>query len=561
MAYTPVAKEEIWRIADLISSGTPIPLEALEGMVATLQDHRIELFARPSKRPGDSPLVFINADGSEREEWFRGASPKQIEFQTKFFDRKGKERTAPTYYCIAGGNRAAKSIACWAMCFCLDIRDYAKDGDVFWAIAPTEKKLIDDVQEWIWQYLPRYMFGDRIFNKENGFGANKTLELKLPGRNGTCKLLFKTEEQMVTNPGVFEASSVNGIAWTEARYEPLVTALRSRVLDKRGYILVDYLPCEGWMQNRFELNPNVFHMTFGMLDNQHNLPPGEVQKFIVDNAHDPDTVALRVYGKPRAMMGVVIGSFDRVKHWIPKFKIPDWWPLYLAGDWGYDHPHAFALAAVAPNEDIFIIDEQYQNKMFVEDVVIALWNMIGRYRPLKHDGFASPTAMFAKIRKILNTKRVNIGDDRNVMYADPDNSLIDYVRNQIVGDGFSVKGALATSCAIDNQVFQERGEGRGMTLAREFMEMGFPVKKAIKGEIEWSVEQLRRRFHDGKMFLFDNCPNLRRDLSSWKYKRGNEGQVVGSKDRYEEQYKDGADAVRYLVQMKPTHHASMDDAA
>ena len=501
----------------------------------------IERYERPSKRSYIEPAVAIDANGDEQAVWYRGSSPKHLEFQRVFLSRIGRELRSPTIYAIAGGNRTGKSVCVWAMCFCKFIRDYAKDGDVFWAIAPTVDKMRQDVHEWIWEYIPKSMFIDRTYTKELGFGLNPTVELRLPGKRGSCKLVFKTEEQGLAH---FEATAVRGVAWTEARNESLLTSILMRVTDKSGFILIDYLPCEGWHQERLINDPSVHHLILGMQDNAHNLPPGTIARKIQELGHDADAIDLRVYGKPRAMMGVVIKSFKRDKHVIKPFIIPRSWPLFMAGDWGFKHVHSFPLCAVAPNNDIFVIDEEYRAGMSVEETVKALWSMVGRYRPMSHGQFQNADAMFNEMRKQLNLRRVDRRDDYHEWFDEPDHYLVEHCREQW-------GNALASSVMIDNQVFQEHGENAGMTLAMQFMEIGMPILPAVKGEMEWSIEKLRRRFFDDKMFIFDRCPYLIRDLSSWKFKEDDEGKATGSKDKYAEQFKDGCDSLRYLLQLNP----------
>lgn len=476
---------------------------------------RIEFYKKPSKRAGVEPLA-----PQGRIQWANGSHPKQIEFQTKFLERLKLPHLHETVYSAWGANRSGKTVATWILCFCKFIRDHAEDGDLFWLIAPTIEKSKQGPHKWLWDGLPHDMFPpDRQYNEQRGFGDNHILELKLPGKRGRCTLVFKTEDQDISQ---YESDKVKGICWTEATREMILRPCLMRCSDKSGFILIDYLPTHAWHKERLQDNPDYYSMHFCMNDNAHNLPPGTLEKKRKELTKEE--YQLSVEGKNRSGFGAVYKQFIAVHepegHLCRPFKIPDYWPIYICADWGYRNPHAFCFCAIAPNETLYVFDEQYDSQMTIPQVADRVAEMLLSHRPTENShGFGLITDLHARKKWIQKT--------------------------------------LATPVIIDPATFATRQEGTG-SIANDFEDCGIPMQKGaythLLGEAAM-VDRVRRRFENNKLIFFDTCKYTIRDHSSWRYKQKKDWSP-DEKDRFQNENNHACDAIRYLVCFGPTHYRS-----
>ncbi len=82
--------------------------------------------------------------------------------------------------------------------------------------------------------------------------------------------------------------------------------------------------------------------------------------------------------------GVVYEGWDRAKHVIDRFRIPEDWPRYLVIDFGFTHPFVAAWYARDPDGRLYRYREIYHTKRLVEDhAKIILSEQKGEPRPVK----------------------------------------------------------------------------------------------------------------------------------------------------------------------------------
>src|SRR5687767_11374153 len=62
------------------------------------------------------------------------ASPKQRDFQRRFFNRADDDGRLLDIFVAMGANRSGKTVVGGGLCFCKYVRDKARDGDLFWCI-------------------------------------------------------------------------------------------------------------------------------------------------------------------------------------------------------------------------------------------------------------------------------------------------------------------------------------------------------------------------------------------------------------------------------------------
>lgn len=357
-----LAKEDVWELADAAKSEA-----ARESWSASdwldaerlLDDHKIELFERPSAQPG----VYGNP----------GASPKQLQIQQTFFARKHRVIAA------SGGNQSGKTQAIGGMCFCKWIRDKAQDGDVYWVIAQTHETMRDIPQKTLWNFLPRSMFPEGLaYSPKLGFGMISTLHLTLPDNRGKCEVWFRTEESDLL---VFESARANGVWWTECSRESVFDALQPRLAARGGFLLMDYVPRESWHRMRIQTgaNPYITHTRFAMFDNAHNLPEGEIE--YQRAAMTPEEAAVRIDGKDGAAFGVVIKEFsanpyDQGGHVVPNRLIPADWPAWVYIDVG--KYTAALLLTIGEDGNKYVADEVYTLGLNVSENAKLIIEMLQR---------------------------------------------------------------------------------------------------------------------------------------------------------------------------------------
>lgn len=209
-------------------------------------------------------------------------------------------------------------------------------------------------------------------------------------------------------------------------------------------------------------------------------------------------------GRPAAAEGVVFIEFDQDRHVVPAFDIPRDWPLTLGEDPGYDHPTAIAIAAVAPNGRKYIIAEYVRRQTTVEQD--AKWIS---------DFEASSQAIIRK----------KLGDPHYMFHKTKHNSGVP-VSEQMKGFGHHFQHAPAASNGAE-----------------------------LSAQVEMMRTLLTTDLPDGRpeMVVFDTCPMINNAYQSWSYKRNSKGEMTGSEDSYEEEYKDEMDCVRMIVADNPQY--------
>lgn len=476
---------------------------------------QIEFYEKPSLLPGVEP---DDPDGVIQ--WKMGSHPKQIEFAKKFFERMDRPHLHETVYSAWGANRSGKTVATWNLCFCKYVRDHAKNGALFWLIAPTIEKSKQGPHKWLWECLPHDMFPkERNYVEQKGFGDNHILELTLPNKRGRCTIVFKTEDQDLT---LYESDKVDGVCWTEATREALMRPCLLRCSDKSGFMLIDYLPTHAWHKERLQLNPDYYSMHFCMRDNSHNLPTGTLAK--KKKELKPEEYLLSVEGKNRSGFGAVYPQFiteiEPEGSLCKTFKIPDYWPIYLCADWGFRNPHAFIFCTVAPNEVTYVFDEQYDSEMTVPQVTKRVIEILWSHRP---GTWKSPP----------------IEPQDRLRWANE---------------------TLHAPCIIDPSAFQRKAGGE-VSIASDFIESGLPMQKGayshLLGEAAM-VDTVRRKFENKTLVTFESCKSTIRDHSAWRYKQ-NKDWEPDSKDRFEDKYNHACDAIKYLVCYNPTHNKAKSE--
>lgn len=297
------------------------------------------------------------------------AGAKQILFQDAFFKRRHPVTGLRCDIFVAmGGNRSGKTVTAGCMCFAKYLRDKAKNGDAFWCVAPNLEKSIGAAggqQRELWNALPRWMFGNQVWDPKIGFSHSKVV---LPTRDGgQCVVEFRTAKQ---EPSTFEAGKLTGV-WADERLpESIYNRLLARIIDRSGFILYSDIPEQFWHTQRLkEAAPEagIFYQHFTMYDNAANLPPGEIE--LTWSRMTEDDRKLRIKGESIVMEGIVFKEYiDKLKpdgHLCRPFPIPAHWPKWRLIDYGASAPTAGLWTAIAPNENAYVYREHYERNLSV----------------------------------------------------------------------------------------------------------------------------------------------------------------------------------------------------
>ena len=463
----------------------------------TIQAHQIERYSALSKRPG--------VPG------YRGASPKQLKMRDAF--RSGRYRVIAA----SGANQSSKTVAIGGLCLCEHLRDRAGDGDVYWVIAQTNETVRDIPAKTIWEFLPRAMFPAGVtYHPRLGFGQIQTMELVLPDGRGKCEVWFKSEEMAI---GRFESARLHGVWWSECRRERLFDVLQPRLAAHQGFLLMDFVPLEGWHIYRVKVpaetgDPDVYHVRFAMMDNAHNLPEGEID--YQRRRMTAEQAAIRIDGKDGAVFGAIYPQFDLERHIVAPFPIPPDAPRWRTYDYGFRNPATCLWAAVLPvNFEVpDLAGEVWGGVQLKHEVLVV-------YREYFQAGQTVPQQA-AQIKQLSDKETY----ERSVI-ADP---------------------------SIFN-VTQVGWPGPPRSIADLFGEEGLPMIPGVRASAvdETSmVNRVRLWFEADKVWFFKTCGNAIREHQVWKYRENTEGQVPG-KEPFEDRDNHTCDALKELIAEEPIH--------
>ena len=522
-----LSMQAIWTLQDFVRSESlesiikgpacdkrDAAIQATRDAAQVFSNHQIELFLRPAVQPG--------VDGGGR-----GAGPKQLALRDAFFERGVIKdgRAGLKYRVLAanGANQSGKTESLGAD-VCEYIRDYARHGDAYWVISRTSQTMRDIPQKTLWRFLPREMFNGMRYTPKTGFGNHQTLLLTLPDRRGTCEIWFWTEEMELI---VIESARLNGVWWSECKREALFGPLQPRLASKGGWLAMDYVPREGWHRSRIRIpaetgDPDIFHKRYCMIDNQHNLGPGEVER--QRRRMTPDEAAVRIDGEEGGGYGAVYPQFLATKHVIEPFKVPREWPRWRYLDWGNRHATAIGWATIAPRGFRFEGDEEGRENLWrktfndAEDL-----ERIIVYREHYQNGLS----VGKHCERVIARSIYENGDAEEYIcpiICDPSIYNINQANMRNVAWFFEDGGLRCQRGPRVNQIGEH----------------------AI-------VEQVRMTFENSRLYFFDTCENHIREHQSWKYKEKKDGEVAGN-EPFEDKDNDTCDGVKMFIATNPVFH-------
>jgi hypothetical protein len=397
------------------------------------------------------------------------ASPKQIQFQANFFNRADPDGRRCDIFVAMGGNRSGKSIVCGRLCFAKYLRDHARNGDWFWCVGQTLDRSINGQQKELWEALPRWMFGGTTWNPKIGFGMHRKIQLPTQD-GGRCLIEFRSGDQ---DASTFEQAKLSGVWCDERLPEAIYDRLLPRIIDKDGWILYSDIPEQWWQYERLaNAKPEacVHYQHFRMLDNEHNLPDGAINK--VSARMTEDERQQRIHGEFVVMEGIVYGKeYNDAIHAIDPFAIPEDWPKWRLIDYGGSAPTACLWVALAPNERCYVYREYYMANLSVA---------------------ANAGAIIA------------------------------------MSEGETYRETLMDPHAVDPPPIYY---GAARTISQQYADAGIPSTGwpfvNVMGEHSM-VQRVKKRLETNMLKVFKTCINHRREFRSWKYKVDKDGKPLAA---------------------------------
>lgn len=416
----------------------------------------------------------------------------------------------PNNYIAAGvvNHNSGKSVcAGWCM-LGKYLRDYAKKGDIFWIVSPSEKKSWEVPQKELWEALPRSMFGDETYSADGGFGGrNSTIILEPEGRRLVVR--WKTASQYDSDAAHFESEKVTGIWIDETVQHGLFTRCLARLVDTRGWVIVSTIPEDPWTDDVFgenddetELNyilkrPQSYAVSIRMTTYDNATLGAEGIKEFASGLSE-DEKHMRLFGRSLHKTGLVFPEFHKLYkpdgHLVKPFKIPASWPRFRGMDVGRDHPTTVAWVVVAPNENLYVYREYVARHTTIETDAQRILDMG------EGEIYLSPVLIDPSAYNITKANPLSVG----LQYAQC---------------GLQCRPAVRTS---DHPSGGEYG----------------------------LIQRMKRRFENNSLFIFDTCPYLINELRNWRYKRDKENQPLDS-GAFEGRGNDMIDSLKYVIAANP----------
>lgn len=427
-----------------------------------------------------------SADGS------RSPLPKQNQFMKAALDEKG-----PSYILYSGGVGSGKTLI---GCVTVLTMAFLHSGDyLVCRLFNPELKLT--TYKTFLEICPKELIAEHRV-------ADQIIKIKsLDG--GISNVIFRGLEEPDKHRSlnlcaayIDEASQVS---------EEAFTLLQSRLRGKHYRKILGTTNPNGhswlyryWIKKDFA-NANAKKQFFSVhaasTENLH-LPEGYVQNML--DLWSEERIKREVMGSWDAFQGQIYTEFERAKHVVKPFKIPDEWTRFVGLDHGYRNPTAAIYCAMDYDGRIYVYREFYQSEWIIEEIVK------GR-RDTNQPGLIELTAK-EKIEGIW----------------------------------------------IDPSTKANRGKDSDFTTYLEYLPKDWalvPANNEVANGID-RVKQLLKpheRTGEPRLLFFDTCTNLIEQMSQYKYEELTPGQEMGKNIKESPVKKDdhAVDALRYAIMSRP----------
>lgn len=422
----------------------------------------------------------------------RGPLPKQQQFMNAAFDQKG-----PPYVLYSGGMGSGKTligvITVLTMAF-MEAGDYLICRLFNPELKLTTYKAFLDICPK--ELIVEHRIADQI--------------VRLKTRNGgISNIIFRGMEE----PEKHKSLTLNAAYIDEASQvsEEAFTLLQSRIRGRAFRKILCTTNPNGhswiyryWIKKDFAneaAKKRFFSVHAPSTENIH-LPDGYVQSML--DSWSEERVKRDVMGSWDSFAGQVYGEFERAKHVIKPFAIPDEWTKFVGLDHGYRNPTAAIWCAMDYDGNVYAYREFYQSEWIIEEII----------KGRKDTGQPGLLKMAGKEK---------------------------------------LEGVW-----IDPSTKADRGKESDFTTYLDYLPKEWsliPANNSVANGIDRVKQLLKPDLRTGnpRLFIFDTCENLIEQISSYRYEELTPGQEVNKNIKESPVKKDdhAVDALRYAIMSRP----------
>lgn len=449
-----------------------------------------------------SKQINLNNCFPEGNAGTRGPLPKQQRFMSAAFDEKG-----PAYILYSGGVGSGKTLI---GCVTILTMAFLHSGDyLICRLFNPELKLT--TYKTFLEICPKDLI---VENRV----ADQIVKIQSVD-GGVSNVIFRGLEE----PDKHRSLNLNAAYIDEASQvsEEAFTLLQSRLRGKHYRKILCTTNPNGhswlyryWIKKDFG-NENAKRQFFSVhapsTENLH-LPQGYVQNML--DSWSEERIKREVMGSWDAFQGQVYTEFERSKHVIKPFVIPDEWTRFIGLDHGYRNPACALWCAMDYDGNTYVYREFYKSEWIIEEIV----------RGCKD---TSEKGLIA----------LNGSEKIEGIWIDP-----------------STKA--------------NRGKDSDFTTYLEFFPRTWsliPANNEVANGIDRVKQLLKPDQRTGKprLFIFDTCENVIEQMAQYRYQELTPGQEMDKNIKEEPVKKDdhAVDALRYAIMSRPEEPKVADTKA
>jgi PBSX family phage terminase large subunit len=436
--------------------------------------------------------IDLNRCFPESTDGSRGPLPKQQRFMNAAFDEKG-----PAYILYSGGVGSGKTLI---GCITVLTMAFLHSGDyLICRLFNPELKLT--TYKTFLEICPKELLAEHRV-------ADQIIKIKSVD-GGISNVIFRGLEE----PDKHRSLNLNAAYIDEASQvsEEAFTLLQSRLRGKHYRKILCTTNPNGhswlyryWVKKDFG-NDNAKKQFFSVhapsTENLH-LPEGYVQNML--DSWSEERIKREVMGSWDAFAGQIYNEFERGKHVIKPFRVPEEWTKFVGLDHGYRNPTCAIWCAMDYDGNIYAYREFYQAEWIIEEIV----------KGRKDTGQ-------------LGLTQLALGEKLEGIWVDP-----------------STKA--------------DRGKESDYTTYLEYLPKDWsliPANNEVANGIDRVKQYLKPDQRTGKprLFIFETCSNLIEQMAQYRYEELTPGQEMNKNMKESPVKKDdhAVDALRYAMMSRP----------
>jgi len=187
-------------------------------------------------------------------------------------------------------------------------------------------------------------------------------KMDIAGDNGRDSIIYMMSGEQ--DDDAFEGDVIDGAWIDECPRKSIYTGTLRGLITTNGPLYMTLTPLkEPWIYNDIyaSTDPEIECITGSLYDclveNGGHLTKANIESFV--SKLTTEEIDARVYGKFKHLIGRVYGSYDEEIHVVPKFYIPQSWPVWCGIDPHQRKPNAALWVAISPEEKFYIVNEVY----------------------------------------------------------------------------------------------------------------------------------------------------------------------------------------------------------